>query len=409
MKTGLLLAASLLAFHQTAPAQQRLSIGSSASGQLGPADTQLPGGRVGDVYLFSGVAGQRVAIELSAAGLDAVLILEGPNGFRREHAKKGTSLQAVLPSTGEYRVTIASSRAGAQGSYQIAVKALGPGRTRSLSSFANVAGAVAGRAYLAAGEDFVPAEGELPNGLILLRKGDDAVNQSICQAFVDYVASEEDLLAADAEAKVISTYWPLAKIPGSLTNCDALLRNYDYARSLSIRSKYGLANAQGPVFLAVGNATEYFALDLSRADAARAAEVTKNWFSVAMSEGEAGTLASEETSTAPAEAAVVAQQEATPPADPSPARADETPARESSPATADAAPVAEEQASPAVEARTDLTAQQANAAPSALPAQAKRARAGKGKQLFAMACKLSGLLGGSVPMVGTVSQAICPK
>ncbi len=407
MKTGLLIAASLLALHQSAPAQQRLSIGSSASGQLGPTDTQLPGGRVGDVFLFSGVAGQRVAIELSAAGLDAVLILEGPNGFRREHARKGTSLQAVLPSTGEYRVTIASSRAGAQGSYQVAVRALGPNRTRSLSSFANVAGSVAGRAYLSAGEDFVPADGELPNGLILLRKGDDAVNQSICQSFVDYVAAEEDLLAADAEAKVISTYWPLAKIPGSLTNCEALLKNYDYARSLSIRSKYGLANAQGPVFLAVGNATEYFALDLSRADAARAAEVTKSWFSVAMSEGEAGTLGGEETSATPAEAPAVAQQEAAPPAaDPSPA-----PAGESSPATADAEPFAEEPASPAAEARTSLTGQQTSDAPSVLPGQAKRGRAGKGKgkQLFAMACKLSGMLGVAVPMVGTVSQAVCPK
>jgi hypothetical protein len=148
------------------------------------------------------------------------------------------------------------------------------------------------RAFLTKGEEYKPFQDNLPFGLVLLKKGDDARNAAVCSAFVNGIPTPEDVLQANPDASIILTYW-LLKDPLSGTeelDCKNLLADYDFKRAAKLRNSYGRASATGPIFLGLqlnkdvqtaagAKVNPYVAiLDMSGLSAADAGMMTAQWF-----------------------------------------------------------------------------------------------------------------------------------
>jgi hypothetical protein len=167
--------------------------------------------------------------------------------------------------------------------------------------FSGVENAQVGRAYLVGDQAYGPTKDNLPFGVILLRRGDDERNRQLCNSFVDNIATVSDIQAADADINVIATYWLLRQplSPERLLDCEALLENYHWGRALQIRSAYSMANAQGPVFLALRLnrglqiPPDVFLLDLSRQSPEQVATTTVNWFDIVIAQSDDQAIAQE--------------------------------------------------------------------------------------------------------------------
>lgn len=154
--------------------------------------------------------------------------------------------------------------------------------------FERVDNAQVGRAYLVGNDDYGPASGNLPFGVILLRRGDEARNRALCNSFVNNISTTEEIRAADPSINIIATYWLLTRAlsDAQLRDCDALLANYNYGRAQRVLAGYGKAGAPGPVFLALqlnrnlGIPANVFLLDLSRETPESVAMTTINWFDI---------------------------------------------------------------------------------------------------------------------------------
>lgn len=151
------------------------------------------------------------------------------------------------------------------------------------------------RAFLGPDRAYGPYRGNLPFGVILLRRNDTARNVALCNAFVSNLPSVEDVTEADPKANIIATYWLLTADPatvGDLRNCDTLLARYDYAKALQIRNGYGKSGAAGPIFLALqlnqgqGIEPRVAILDLSPQTPEAVAQSTIKWFEMAVSQAD---------------------------------------------------------------------------------------------------------------------------
>ena len=105
-----------------------IRIGQTVGGSLGAGDDTLDSGEYADSYRFTGLRGQRVAVELTSSAFDAYTILRTPSGeqFDNDDGEDGATdsrQQLVLPEDGEYEVMVTSYRPGETGSYRFTVGA----------------------------------------------------------------------------------------------------------------------------------------------------------------------------------------------------------------------------------------------------------------------------------------------
>ena len=103
-----------------------VDLGQSVAGQLRTDDPVLLEGRRGQTWEFSGVAGQRVAIDLMAEDFDAYLYLTGPGIVEPLSDDDGgdglnSRITTTLPATGSYRI-IVSSLSDGSGVFTLSVR-----------------------------------------------------------------------------------------------------------------------------------------------------------------------------------------------------------------------------------------------------------------------------------------------
>jgi hypothetical protein len=103
-----------------------VDLGQSVAGQLRTDDPVLLEGRRGQTWEFSGVAGQRVAIDLMAEDFDAYLYLTGPGIVEPLSDDDGgdglnSRITTTLPGTGSYRI-IVSSLSDGSGVFTLSVR-----------------------------------------------------------------------------------------------------------------------------------------------------------------------------------------------------------------------------------------------------------------------------------------------
>ena len=103
-----------------------LEIGMEVDGVLAEGSEVLPSGSWGQVWTFSGTAGERVAISLSAEDFDTYLYLDGPGlGAPMVDDDGGSDtnsrLELVLPESGQYRVVASAYSEGNGGAYRLYV------------------------------------------------------------------------------------------------------------------------------------------------------------------------------------------------------------------------------------------------------------------------------------------------
>ena len=122
-----------------AVAAARLTSGQAVTGSLQAPDDTLPTGEFVDRFRFEGQAGQRIAIDMTAAELDSYVLLVSPSGRQEENddAREGVTdarLETVLTETGTYVVMATSYQRGMTGSYRLALSPLDAARTTIAAS-----------------------------------------------------------------------------------------------------------------------------------------------------------------------------------------------------------------------------------------------------------------------------------
>ena len=140
--------------------------------------------------------------------------------------------------------------------------------------------------FLYPSQDFMPEDGAMPVGVVLLSPDMDFKNAALCDAYVKDLRTYEEASEASPDADFLITYWPLKAEPESFSSCDALRANYDYERAADLKARYGLAEATGPVFLAVDSSGDAVFLDLSDATAEATREAVTRWLALALESSE---------------------------------------------------------------------------------------------------------------------------
>jgi hypothetical protein len=103
-----------------------LIAGNAANGTLEATDATFEAGEYHDVYVFDGVEGETVRVELSSADFDTYIGLVTPSGEEIanddfEGATDRSVIDLTLPETGRYRVQATSYSAGETGRYRLAL------------------------------------------------------------------------------------------------------------------------------------------------------------------------------------------------------------------------------------------------------------------------------------------------
>jgi hypothetical protein len=103
-----------------------VELGQSMAGQLRSDDPVLLDGRRGQLWEFSGVAGERIVIDLTADDFDAYLYFTGPGIAEPLSDDDGgdglnSRIETALPQTGSYRI-ITSSLSDGSGVFTLSVR-----------------------------------------------------------------------------------------------------------------------------------------------------------------------------------------------------------------------------------------------------------------------------------------------
>jgi hypothetical protein len=106
---------------------RQLMLGERAAGRLDAGDGQLDDGEYRDVYVFEGVAGQNVMVDMSSRDFDTWVGIIPPTGeaIENDDFDGRTDLSRIkwtLPETGRYRVVATSYAAGAVGAYELTLR-----------------------------------------------------------------------------------------------------------------------------------------------------------------------------------------------------------------------------------------------------------------------------------------------
>jgi hypothetical protein len=103
---------------------QTIAFGQGIEGRLQEGDARLDGGEYRDLYVFDGVAGDTILVELASRDFDPYLILDPPEGEPIQNDDFGdrrdlSRIEVGLRATGRYRIAATSYQGGESGSYQI--------------------------------------------------------------------------------------------------------------------------------------------------------------------------------------------------------------------------------------------------------------------------------------------------
>ncbi|MES2624840.1 MAG: pre-peptidase C-terminal domain-containing protein [Pseudomonadota bacterium] len=111
-----------------------LAMGESMSGALEPSDQRSDDGKLEDVYVFSGNAGDTVLVELRSNAFDTYLSMITPSGQAIDNddfdGRTDTSaIEVTLQETGRYRVLATTYGSDAAGEYELALTPGNSGNT----------------------------------------------------------------------------------------------------------------------------------------------------------------------------------------------------------------------------------------------------------------------------------------
>jgi hypothetical protein len=107
-----------------------LSIGQVTSGQLGAGDSEVEAGKYRDLYVFDGVVGGAITVEMNSSAFDTYVGVITPSGetIENDDYEGSTSrslIELTLRESGRYRVFATSYSAGT-GAYQLALRGSTP-------------------------------------------------------------------------------------------------------------------------------------------------------------------------------------------------------------------------------------------------------------------------------------------
>lgn len=75
--------------------------------------------------------------------------------------------------------------------------------------------------------------------------------KAICAAFINNLASADELLRNHISAsQIATTFWLLKRPPQHVDNCDELIANYDYDRAITIATSVNKLSSAGPLLIA---------------------------------------------------------------------------------------------------------------------------------------------------------------
>jgi hypothetical protein len=147
-KTFAVALALVLAASTPAAAQQQIAIGAPASGQLTMADPVWTDGAHYKLFVFQGMAGQTVQIDVTATGSwDPILILQDQMGNEIARDDDGGGypnprLQRTLPYSGMYRALVKGYRADSYGFFTINIVPMGMPVTMTMANPTGVLGTI---------------------------------------------------------------------------------------------------------------------------------------------------------------------------------------------------------------------------------------------------------------------------
>ncbi len=161
-----------------------------------------------------------------------------------------------------------------------------PMETRSLEiepgGLADVASLEIVTDLLTPDQDYRPAAGDLPRGVVLLSRQSFQRNALLCDAFTRKLRTHTEALAEAPDKDFFVTSWLLAFGVADTESCAELMNAYDYDRASDIKQAFGLQDAEGPVLLAVDDNGDSVFLDLSGADDAHVSTAITQWLSLAL-------------------------------------------------------------------------------------------------------------------------------
>ena len=143
-----------------ASAQSRIGAGETASGALTPSDSRMYNGAHFDLWVYSGVRGEKLVVTLRSIHFDAYMMVQRyPGGSspllaRDDDGGSGSDsrVELTLPETDDYLITVTTTERGESGAYRLKVES---NRTvaipRSAAKPADVKPSVAGPRLLVPG------------------------------------------------------------------------------------------------------------------------------------------------------------------------------------------------------------------------------------------------------------------
>lgn len=161
-----------------------------------------------------------------------------------------------------------------------------PTQTRTLDT-ARLSGSPAmARAILAAGENYLPPEGQVNAVVLLTSDTKKSRAEDMCEAWRNMPTVAE--MATDSDSPVNATYWPVTGTVGTDATCKQLVAAYDYNRGRAIASRFGALGPKGPSLVVVQDEAAFFLVDMSRANEKTIDELMSNWYQVAVSGSDEG-------------------------------------------------------------------------------------------------------------------------
>lgn len=88
------------------------------------------------------------------------------------------------------------------------------------------------RSYLFPGLSYRPAD-DIPNGVVLLARGDDEKNRALCEGFIT-LPDDVEFGKSNPDSPAVQTYWLLNAYVSDAKDCGQILASYDFDRAASI-------------------------------------------------------------------------------------------------------------------------------------------------------------------------------
>lgn len=112
--------------------------------------------------------------------------------------------------------------------------------------------------------------------IVLFTRQNNARNKRFCETFVK-LAPIEVAEASGIKADFAPIYWLLKKDVPDRTNCDQLLKEYDFQLANLYLQRYGQGLSKGPILVAVDQDGRFAFIDTEKADGRDIARIVIEW------------------------------------------------------------------------------------------------------------------------------------